>query len=112
MNEWGIPDWRDASNYGNVTRWSMNRWRWEFLRRRDDLREFFDRWAEISFKENLEVNGGYHPTAPGFLAFGKGEDAEVAIKKFGYDGVPNPRFGFQPALAIRPPGESRLALRA
>ena len=102
MNEWGIPDWRDASNYGDVTRWSMNRWRWEFYRRRDDLRQFFDRWAEICHKEDLRCNGGRTPNAPGFLAFGRDKDAGVGIEKFGYAGVPNPRISDQPARSIVP----------
>jgi hypothetical protein len=102
MNEWGIPDWRDPSNYGDVKHWSTNRWRWEFYRRRDDLREFFDRWAEISFRADLRANAGRSPNEPGFLAFGQDEDAGVAIRKFGYGGIPNPRIGAQPAIAIVP----------
>ena len=41
MNEWGIPDWRDPAAYGDAKRWGFWRWRWEFYRRRDDLREVF-----------------------------------------------------------------------
>jgi hypothetical protein len=40
-NLWGIPDWREAEAYGNTNRWSLNRWRWEFYRRREDLRDYF-----------------------------------------------------------------------
>lgn len=36
--EWGLPDWRDAASYGEVKEWTFMRWRWEFYRRRDDLR--------------------------------------------------------------------------
>lgn len=45
-NEWGIPDWRDASAYGEVNRWTFNRWRWEFYRRREELRDAFVKVAE------------------------------------------------------------------
>jgi len=37
-NEWGIPDWRDASGYADCEGWDSDRWRWEFLRRRADYR--------------------------------------------------------------------------
>jgi hypothetical protein len=37
-NEWGTPDWLDAVAYSNISDWDFDRWRWEFLRRRDDYR--------------------------------------------------------------------------
>ena len=44
---WGVPDWRDASAYPQPDTTPLNRWRWEFLRRRQDYREdwllYFDR---------------------------------------------------------------------
>lgn len=38
MNEWGVPDWRDASAYPDVTDWKRPRWVWEVVRRRADYR--------------------------------------------------------------------------
>jgi hypothetical protein len=101
-NEWGIPDWRDAQAYGDVKQWTFNRWRWEFYRRRDDLRAFFDRWADESFSRNLRCNEGKTPSEPGFLAFGSGNEEGDAVRLFDYGGVPNPRIGNQPAIFIMP----------
>jgi hypothetical protein len=102
LDEWGIPDWRVASTYGNVRCWSKDRWRWEFYRRREDLRKYFDRWAEVNFREGLRANEGRTPSDPGFLVFGKDEEEGRGIKDFGYGGVPNPRIGPQPRISIMP----------
>jgi hypothetical protein len=102
LNEWGIPDWRDAEAYGEVVQWTFNRWRWEFYRRRDDLRAFFDRWADDPEVRNFACNKGLSPNQPGFLALGNGDEKGVAIRRFGYGGVPNPRIGDQPAIRIMP----------
>lgn len=102
MTEWGIPDWRDPSSYGDVHNWCPDRWRWEFYRRRDDLREFFDQWAQTTFEANFGANEGRSPNEPGFVVFGQGEDAGRAIEEFDYVGVPNPRISGQPAITIRP----------
>lgn len=42
VNEWGIPDWKEADLYGDTTAWSVDRWRWEFTRRREDYRRDFE----------------------------------------------------------------------
>lgn len=110
-NEWGIPDWRDSVDYGDVTHWSLNRWRWEFYRRRDDLRMFFDCWAASRAERNLICNMGTQPHEPGFTAFGLGEDAGEAIRRFDYIGVPNPRIGDQPRITIMPCDEVSRPLR-
>ncbi|MGY6694951.1 MAG: hypothetical protein ACXIUW_02845 [Roseinatronobacter sp.] len=102
LNEWGVPDWRQASVYGDVNQWTLNRWRWEFFRRRDDLRAFFDRWADDSCNRNLGCNAGKLPNDRGFRAFGGDEEGGSAIRLFDYGGVPNPRIGDQPAISIMP----------
>ena len=101
LNEWGIPNWEDIKSYGDVAKWSDERWCWEFFRRRNDLRKFFDRWAGVTHQHgNVKVNEGLNPDMPGFLAF-KGESAEKnGLDLFGYIGVPNPRIGDQPSWAI------------
>jgi hypothetical protein len=103
MNDWGLPDWRDPAGYGDVKRWTLNRWRWEFYRRRDDLRAYFDARAEETYLHWQQYAGkpGF-PVAhlrtdePGFCVI---VDVE-ARKRFGYSGLPNPRIGAQPASAI------------
>jgi hypothetical protein len=42
LERWGIPDWRYADPYLNMAAWDMDRWRWEFLRRRADYRADFE----------------------------------------------------------------------
>ena len=105
MNEWGIPDWRDAAAYPDAKRWTFNRWRWEFYRRRADLRDYFDSRAEETFRHWQPYAGkdGFpvahlRPDEPGFCAL---VDVE-ARARFGYSALPNPRIGGQPAGAIRP----------
>ena len=102
LDEWGIPDWRNKSAYGNVSLWSIDRWRWEFYRRRDDLREYFERWAQVNHEEDLRANERRSPSDPGFLVFGRDDEEGRGIKDFDYAGVPNPRIGPQPAISIMP----------
>ncbi|AGI74267.1 hypothetical protein OA238_c43770 [Octadecabacter arcticus 238] len=45
-NEWGLPNWTDAGDYGDWENWKFSRWRWEFNRRNSNYRsqamEFFE----------------------------------------------------------------------
>ena len=43
---WGTPDWRDALAYVEGAGWDLDRWQWEFLRRRDDYHDDFALAAE------------------------------------------------------------------
>lgn len=98
MNEWGVPDWLNEAAYGDTTSWSLNRWRWEFLRRRSDLREEFDLKKCESYEHKLrfcQVTGRNpesvsKPEEPGFQVFSSILDWEL----------PNPRIGDQPEIAI------------
>ena len=38
MTDWGLPDWRDASAYGDTRLRKLVRWRWEFVRRKPEYR--------------------------------------------------------------------------
>jgi hypothetical protein len=102
INEWGIPDWRDPAAYGDTKRWTNDRWRWEFYRRREDLRECFDRLARVSLQTQrrlAEVDGLPEPIGidqPGFAVRLEQRDS----LKFGYRSLPNPRIGDQPKEAI------------
>lgn len=113
MDSWGIPNWTDPKAYGDTSVWGVMRWRWEFYRRRDDLRKCFDTLAEITFKDKCEAYGALpdgrnatfpdgttgrvlRPDEPGFLAACDWE----AGQRFGYAGIPNPRISDQPAGAI------------
>lgn len=118
-NEWGIPDWRDAAAYGDVKTWTHNRWRWEFYRRRDDLREYFDARADEVFQSNLAdfsrdpssfrfPEGRVRsPDEPGFCI-------TVDLKTqptWGYRVLGNPRIGPQPMTVIAPiDGDGRISL--
>lgn len=101
-NEWGIPDWRDGSAYGDTKDWNWFRWRWEFFRRRDDLRAAFDDRAQQSYQNSLEFLSAQgfaredvlKPCQRGFTAQAYETD------DFGYFGIPNPRISDQPSLCI------------
>jgi len=118
MNEWAIPDWRDPQSYGETGKWEVMRWRWEFYRRRDDLREFFDANAQRTFREicqecdalpdgsNARLPDGttrrvLRPDEPGFTARCDWQTSQ----RFGYAGIPNPRISDQPPGAILAVGD-------
>ena len=43
QERWGLPNWQDAPPYRDDTKkWSDDRWRWEFTRRRQDYRTDFN----------------------------------------------------------------------
>jgi len=98
-NEWGIPDWRDPAAYGETRRWTFARWRWEFFRRRNDVRTYF----QEALKENEEVkerwkfNLHWHtspnirPDEPGFaIRLNKRDQSEL-----GFNAILNPAIGNQ-----------------
>lgn len=106
LNEWGIPDWRDKEAYGDVKGWTLDRWRWEFFRRREDLRSFFDERAETTYRSNQALLN--HPTILCYCFAGLPSEPGFAVggdncgKLFGYICVPNPRIGSQPAGILKP----------
>ena len=46
MNPWGLPDWTNPKAYPADLTYRV--WRWEFLRRRNDYREAWDRWKNYA----------------------------------------------------------------
>jgi hypothetical protein len=91
-NEWGIPDWRNADAYGDWRSWSDARWRWEFCRREDELRDEFDKEAKrlvAAPSEEIE-----------FLSFVRSlpfvNPSKSVQQKFGYRVLPNPRLSADP----------------
>jgi len=99
MTDWGIPDWRNAEAYGDTGQWSTDRWRWEFVRRRDDVRRAFDATAQETYQQDViwdECDEG-EPLKPCERGFTSG--CELALT-LGYHGLPNPRFGDQPDYTI------------
>ncbi|SDP76595.1 hypothetical protein SAMN04488512_1395 [Sulfitobacter litoralis] len=106
LNDWGIPDWRDEETYGDVKKWTLDRWRWEFFRRREDLRKFFDDRAKAQYRSNQAMKNAPNiasssfeglPSEPGF-----GVSSPDCADLFGYISVPNPRIGNQPSGIIKP----------
>ncbi len=51
-NVLGVPDWRDENAYPGVNELTIDEWRWEFLRRRNDYREDFARPDESYIGES------------------------------------------------------------
>ncbi len=97
MTDWGLPDWRDPSTYGDTAAWSDLRWRWEFQRRRGDLMRDFEQYApQAAALRNAD-----------FVELGLTEvQAQIANEGFttapfggqpyGYEGIPNPRISALP----------------
>ena len=103
MNDWGLPDWRDAAAYPTPTPpWNWFRWRWEFYRRRDDLRQAFDERAAESYQRAIEFEGSQgvppdrviRPDQAGFSA------QAYTTDEFGYWAIFNPRISEQPHYAL------------
>lgn len=105
-NEWGIPDWRIKEAYSDVAKWTFERWRWEFYRRRDDLRRCFDENADATDRanQNLISDTRYcvdvNQVRPGDRGFGA--HCTGSRELFGYVAIPNPRIGDQPQGLITP----------
>ena len=104
MNEWGIPDWRDESAYGQTELWSKFRWHWEFLRRRSDLRSEFDERCDEEYRKHCELYesipdaypaGVPKPNEPGFTVMSDLISGTISKR------LPNPRIGNQPEEIIR-----------
>lgn len=119
--KWGLPDWQCANEY-SLPKWLgedrriddygfnktdyglLHRWRWEFYRRRDDLRTAFDERAQSTYEHYCEIaklSGQDEreistPDQPGFVAQSYLQDG------FGYAGIPNPRISEQPRHVIQP----------
>ena len=92
-----------------MKRWTLGRWRWEFFRRRDDVRAFFDERAEPQYEGDLAgwqracarndfkpaerayilEHAPIKPDDPRFLARCTPEEQD----RFGYISVFNPRIG-------------------
>ena len=95
-NEWGIPDWRDASAYGDVKRWTFYRWRWEFYRRREDLREVFLTISELE-KESPELDFTRDGRPPRGQSGHYVYASTSTFRKFGYRfELPDPSVSAQP----------------
>jgi hypothetical protein len=55
---WGLPDWRDAVAYSNYSEWDLDRWHWEFLRRRNDYRRDYMTAHQIQVASGfIQANG-------------------------------------------------------
>jgi hypothetical protein len=110
MVRWGIPDWSDPSTYGDASRWSGSRWRWEFTRRRPDYRADFEKYAQGTL-DRLDERRRTEPTKkflgrndPGFVAtmeWMENYDAMELVEKYGLLHLPNPCISDQPWHVIR-----------
>jgi hypothetical protein len=112
MTDWGIPDGRDVNAYGDWERWSDDRWRWEFTRRRADCREDFEahKGETVAWHERIVARlferFEHSPDAiqrvrlrradePGFTA-----QVPCCYEKYGLDSLPSPAIGDQPSEVI------------
>lgn len=97
-NEWGVPDWRDQSQYPEPNDLTSNLWRWQFVRRMPDYREVWDRAAAIEYELLARQAQGRTHTMPAAarwfqLAFVPNSDINAFWGLFRYLLVryPNPR---------------------
>lgn len=97
MNDWGLPDWRDPSSYGETSSWSDLRWRWEFLRRRKDLRIDFERYAPraAALRNDDYLKLGLTELVDQIASEGF-TTAPFGGQPYGYIGIPNPRISALP----------------
>lgn len=95
--DWGLPDYLDQASYGESVDWTRSRWRWEFLRRRDDVRAAFTEAANATYDYNQRFVGkSFFPTAgrtPDEVGFTAMHPLALEI---GLPRIPNPRIGEQP----------------
>ena len=51
ISDWGVADWRDASAYPDETL-PLVLWQWEFLRRREDYRQDWRKYAPETYAQD------------------------------------------------------------
>lgn len=100
-HEWGVPNWRDESQYPGPSDLTPELWRWQFIRRMEDYREAWDRAAPIEHEMLAhDARGRMHvmpATARWFqLEFIPYRDVDTFWGLFRYLLVryPNPRVNF------------------
>jgi hypothetical protein len=50
QNEWGVPDWCDATAYPQPDDLPGRLWRWEFIRRMPDYRDAWDKASKVEYE--------------------------------------------------------------
>ena len=112
MTDWGLPNWRDASAYGDTKRWHLAQWQWEFLRSRQDVRVYFVEHGKQSYLDQLANDEQIRALLPALGAvfqnrMPKFDDPEYAFKldeeaalKFGLTHLPNPAISRHPRYAL------------
>lgn len=103
MGNCGTPDWRAADEYGDTTAWRRDRWRWEFLWRRQDVREEFQRLCDEAHRQSVEdfkdepefFRKPLEIDQPGFAVRNSKVAREIRLPR-----LPNPAIGDQPYWVI------------
>jgi len=86
-SEWGVPNWRDESDYPSE-KTSLNTWRWEFTRRRPDYRDEWHKYKWETYELWKQVHGEdrtLHPDGCGFRV-----NIPGSLRKYGLISCPNP----------------------
>lgn len=108
-SHWGIPDWREPGDYGPTDTWDLDRWRWEFTRRRPDYRRDFIAAQETVSNPRAAISSqGSQPGAIPHSGAGKYGLLAFFDPKLGeYTGGLRPRWlaGIMPFLELMNPEE-------
>ena len=83
-SRWGLPDWRETGAYPSSAGTSDARWRWEFLRRREDYRELWEKCLPETHR-TLTFGGDDD------IAYAPARDPNAALLKFGVSVIYDPR---------------------
>ena len=112
MSDWGLPNWRYASAYGETKTWTLSRWQWEFLRRRQDVRDYFLMYGRQAYEEQVagaarvkaimpEIAALFQRRMPDFddpeFSFQLNEEA---ARNFGLTHLPNPAISGNQRFAL------------
>ena len=116
MTDWGVPDWRNSEAYPRPEELDLTGWRWQFVRRRHDYREYWDSNSPAAWERHrqfveLQRARGHDkfpldPLGEGF-SFKADDDA---INAFGLEIILHPSLPTVPVLSpfLPQPGDGPL----
>lgn len=106
-DRWGVPDWREAENYGSTEAWDLDRWRWEFTRRKKEYRrDYIAALASLPDPRAAISSGGSQPGAIahcGAEKYGLPAFYDPRVSEWSHDPRPRWMTGLWPLLELLEP---------